>query len=330
MEKQLIQKAYYETLMSDESSEHPIRVLAEAYLVEQMKDMPDLAAIRFAQGEVYFHHKDFESAIFKWSNLENEFEPWAKKNTADAYYELGMLANAEDYYKSVTTDSTILNTEVSLQLFSLYIEKGDLEQAVRTIKHTINRNPDYPNVTELGRAFFEGEKDWNNAIELATNEAIRTKSIFWFDVLQSYGDKGLTRSFAPEYFSEALRMLHYLDRNRFEKLASALWDTYKNEDTYFSWINMLNHILSETEVDRAYSWSSLSVRYHETFLELTNGNYLIEELKNTIPLLLENWFIITDSAQAAAAASALLAWGEIFPGSIRGGFMGEAENLVSS
>ncbi|MDP4164821.1 MAG: dynamin family protein, partial [Bacillota bacterium] len=47
-------------------------------------------------------------------------------------------------------------------------------------------------------------------------------------------------------------------------------------------------------------------------------------------LLLENWFIITDSAQAAAAASALLAWGEIFPGSIRGGFMGEAENLVSS
>ena len=57
------------------------------------------------------------------------WEPWAKKNIADAYFEMGMLTNAEESYKSIVTESMTLNTEVSLQLFSLYIEQGRTELA---------------------------------------------------------------------------------------------------------------------------------------------------------------------------------------------------------
>ena len=55
------------------------QVLGEAYLEEQKKDISDLSAIRFAQGEVYFHYKDYESAIFKWENIRNELGTMGKK-----------------------------------------------------------------------------------------------------------------------------------------------------------------------------------------------------------------------------------------------------------
>lgn len=79
-EELLIDKLYYKnTFMKEDEFEHPIRVLGEAYLAEQQNELAELSYIRFAQGEVYFHNKDFESAIFKWENIENELEPWAKK-----------------------------------------------------------------------------------------------------------------------------------------------------------------------------------------------------------------------------------------------------------
>ena len=93
------------------------------FFAEQKKELPDLSNFRFAQGEVYFHNNDFEAAIFKWENIQNELEPWAKKNMADAYLELELLETAENIYKSIKTDSLMLNTEVALQLFSFILNK---------------------------------------------------------------------------------------------------------------------------------------------------------------------------------------------------------------
>src|SRR3954452_7399866 len=163
LEKQLIQKTYYQMFINEHENIHPIQVLGELFQEEALKDLPDLSSIRFAQGEVYFHHKDYEAAIFKWENIINELEPWAKKNTADAYYELGLLSTAEDLYCAIQTNNLTLNTEVALQLFSLYIERGKLDLALSVIKKTIAANPDYPNVTEIARTFFEEQQDWNHA-----------------------------------------------------------------------------------------------------------------------------------------------------------------------
>ena len=166
IEQQLIEKMFYETFMIDNREMEPIQVLGEAYLEEQKKDIPDLSAIRFAQGELYFHFKDYESAIFKWENIQNEWGQWAKKNTADAYFELGLLPTAEDIYKTIATDDLTLHTEVSLQLFSLYMERNKHELASNVIKEIIELNPDYPNVTILARSFFEENGDWTSAIDM--------------------------------------------------------------------------------------------------------------------------------------------------------------------
>ncbi len=71
-EEQLIKKSYFETYIDSGNRTHPVRILGELYLAEQKNDMPDLSHIRFAQGEVYFHNKDYEAAIFKWENITNE------------------------------------------------------------------------------------------------------------------------------------------------------------------------------------------------------------------------------------------------------------------
>src|SRR5436305_2978593 len=216
LDNQLIKKAYYEMFINEHEEVHPIRALGELFQEEQQKDVPELSYIRFAQGEVYFQNKDFESAIFKWGNITNELEPWAKKNMGDAYYALGLFPTAEDIYKSIATDHLTLTTEVALQLFSLYIERGKADSAVEMIKKTIAANPDYPDVTELARAFFEEHQDFANAIELAVNEGVRTESVEWFDILKTYVDKGATKMLAPNYFTEALTLLYRLDHARFE------------------------------------------------------------------------------------------------------------------
>lgn len=79
IEKQLIQKVYYETFLTEQDSVQAPQVLGEAYVNEAENEFSNIANIRFAQGEVNYHHKDFETAIFKWEKVNNDLSLWAKK-----------------------------------------------------------------------------------------------------------------------------------------------------------------------------------------------------------------------------------------------------------
>lgn len=328
MENQLIRKSYYEAYMEENEKIHPVRVLGAIYMAEQQKELPDLSYIRFAQGEVYFHNKDYETAIFKWENISNELEPWAKKNVADAYFELDCLSTAEGIYKSVKSDNDILNTEVSLRLFWLYSEENKYDAAVKMIKKAVSLKPDYSNVTELARAFFEDHQDWGNAIELAVNEALRTESPLWYDILKAYAEEGRTNTVEPGYFTQVLTELYRLDPTRFEQLAVSLWIGYKGTDFYFSWLKEMHRILAGTEASRSGDWHDLSALFKDTYLELISGKIKLKSLEGIIPLLLTSWIKVTDSAQELAAAAAVLSWNEMFPSSLSAIAMQEAEFLI--
>lgn len=327
IEQQLIDKSYYEMFMEGHSGEQPAQVLGEAYFLEQKKEIPELSVIRFAQGEIYFHHKDYEAAIFKWENIHNDLGEWAKKNTADAYMELELHATAEEIYKAIRTESLVLQTEVLLQLFSLYVHQGKLDKAVQTIKEAVLLNPDYPDVTELARAFFEKHQDWGNAIELAVNEGVRTSSLKWFEVLNGYIDQGAARKLEPVYFLDALKTVFYKDESRFEKLSVSLWQHYQNQSSSHQWLKDFNGMMLELEADRSYAWHELSAMYRETYLQLITGNYYVKELTPLVPELLVNWVRITDSANAVHASAALLAWNKLFAG-LDSNAVADAENLI--
>lgn len=330
-EELLIDKLYYKnTFIKEDPYDHPVRVLGEAYLAEHRNEISDLSYIRFAQGEVYFHNKDFESAIFKWENIENELEPWAKKNMADAYFELELFSTAEEIYRSITSDSPILTTEISIKLFTVYKQQGKLEKAVEIIKEAVSFNPDYQHLTDIAREFFEELQDWSNAIELAVNEATRTGSPRWFEILKSYSDEGKTSRFAPSYFSKVIVSLYIENQELFEKLVASLWKSYQNEkeEIYLSWIKEINHILINIEDNRSGVWHELSALYKLTYSELINGHLLIKDLSKIIPYHLENWLKIADSSHALSASAAVLSWDEIFPSSINQDVIQHAENVI--
>lgn len=327
-ENTLITKKFYETLLESDRSENPVQVLGEAYLAEQKNEVPDLMPFRYAQGEVYFHFKDYEAAIFKWGNVLGELEPWAKKNIADAYYELAILPTAEEMYKSIATESLVLKAEVALQLFSLYIEEERFDLASRTIKEVVSFHPDYPNVTDVARAFFEEQKDYSSAIELAINESIRTESLQWFDTLQKYVDNGYTEELPPEYFLQVLQPVFNGDHARFERLVLSLWGIYKNQESYFSWLTSINHFFLQAEVTPYDTFHGLSAAYKDTYLELIGGKYFVREIQSIMPNLLSNWLKLADESHSLFAAAAVLSWSEIFPDVVHSLAVSDAENLL--
>ncbi|WP_027410709.1 dynamin family protein [Anoxybacteroides tepidamans] len=327
LENQLINKTFYETFM-EVGEKNPVSVLGKAFLAGCKEGAADISAIRFAQGEVYFHNKDYEAAIFKWENTHNDLEPWAKKNIADCYYELGQLSMAEEIYKSIETDSPVLQSEIALQLFALYIDEGKLEKADQVIKTAVSFNPDYRDVTDIARSFFEKNKDWPSAIELAVNEATRTASHHWFDILTTYAEQGLTNDFEPSYFSKCLVALYELDQERFEKIVESLWNSYRNGSLYFAWLREFNHLFLSLDVGRKHSWKKLSGLYRETYFQLINGTYLIKELEGMIPNILTNWVKIANHSDALFAAAAVLAWNDKFPASMNPEVVDDAENLI--
>lgn len=329
LEKQLIKKIYYETFLIENETHPPLQVLGEAYLNEQKNEISDGSYIRFAQGEFYYHHQDFESAIFKWEKVSNELAPWAQKNIADAYFELNQLSVAENVYTSITTDNKILMTEIVLQLLSLYIEQNNLDSAFAAIKEAVSLNPDYPNVTKIARSFYEEQQDFDSAVELAVNELIRTESSPWFEVLKEYINKGFTKNISPDYFYEVLVTLNNVDQVQFTQIVSSLWHSYKNEQNYLLWLKTINEFFLLIEIHSSDIWDNISSLYEETYFELIQGQYMLRELHDIIPNLLTNWLKVANPSHSVFPSAAVLAWDEIFPSEIDSANIKHAENLLS-
>lgn len=328
LEDRLIQKTYYKHFINDNENRHPIEVLGEAAVAEQEKESYDLSDIRFAQGEVYYHSQDFETAIFKWENINSELEPWAKKNIGDTYYKTGRLSDAEEIYLSLKVDDPILTAEVSLQLFSLYIDQDNIERAYEVIKEAVKVNPAYPGITELARKFYERQEDWESATELAVSESLRTEDLFWFATVIKYAKNQYTTIFSPDYFYQVLITFYKTDQMHFKKLVSALWESYKNEETYLEWIKTINDIFLNVDIGLYEYWQEISSLYEESYLYLISGSYDLQVLHDFIPTTLENWLKVTRDAKSLFPAAAIWTWNEQFPSTIMEESVQKAESTL--
>lgn len=325
LEKKLIEKTYYEGYLKDRD-ESPMEVLGQLYIAEQRKNVPDMTSIRFAQGELYFQYHDYEAAIFKWENISNELEPWAKKNLADAYLELEEYSTAESFYKEIITESELLKTEISMQLFSLYFQKGNHEMALEIINNLVASNPDYANITTVAKSYYEEQQNWEKAIELAVNEGRRTDGLKWYEALIHYSNLGVITQFEPAYFIESLKNLQELDFATFERLAVSLWKNYADTPHYLTWVAAFNTIYepvpSETE-------EGLSLILEKAYAHLISGSYPIKEVQEMVPALLANYFLSSTGKQVLSAASAVLAWNEMFKHSIEHSVVSKAEMVIN-
>lgn len=315
LKQEFIKKEFYKTLLNEnETGKHSVAELAELFRTPS-EDIA-LSSIRFAQGEVYFENKDFETAVFKWEKVENQLKEWAKKNIADAYFEIGAYETAEKLYKEVKTESRTLNSEIYLQLFSLYIEVSNLKAADQIIKDAVKYDPDYPNVKKIARRFYEQNHDWKSAVDLASNESIRTEDLKWFIVLREYISNGVTREMSPSYFINSLLSLAKVDLEQFELMVEALWNSYKNHSEYINWLQTFNNMLFQINVETGIKWKRLPKIFSETYTTLVNGSYSVAQLEEMMPSFLTNWLRITDLNGAVLATTATLAWDRLFPSRI--------------
>lgn len=313
IEKQLITKSYYQSFVDENLEGHPIEQLGELFFKEQKKERPDASYIRYAQGEVYFLNKDYEAAIFKWENVQNEFEQWARKNIADAYLEMELFQNAEEIYLAIQTESLVLQMEILLQLFSLYLQQNNDNKADQIIKQAVNLDPDYPNVTKLARSFFEQREDWPSALNLAIEESVRTKDTKWLEILKNYIRSGYAKGFEPTYFFQALSVSQELDLDLFEQLIVSLWEKYEDENQLYDWLLQINSYLKEKEFSSDYDWNELSNLYKKTYDTLMGGAFSMEKLKVVMPNFLHVWIRVIGKEDEVFPSSAVFAWNEIIP-----------------
>ncbi|MCP8971017.1 dynamin family protein [Ectobacillus ponti] len=327
LEEQLIRKSYYETFLMGTEKEHPVELLGRIYTMEQENGLADLSYIRFAQGEIYYHSKDFEAAIFKWEKVENELSAWARKNIGDAQVQLGQADTAEGMYKSVVTDCPTLTAETSLHLFDLYAKQHKVEEAFQVIRTAVAQDPDYPNVTGVARAFYEEQQDWNSAVDLAVQEALRTGSLYWFDVLQHYIEEGWTSGMSPHTFQRAMDTLYYVDTDRFSRMLASFWNSYRGSELYFTWLQSVNQLFRGMDVVPVRQAALL---HEQTYEELLKGVYFVRELQELVPGLLTNWLRLTEPQVALLPSAAVLAWHSMFADSLETSTVQRAEELISS
>lgn len=330
-ENELINKTYYRSILDETKQGHSVKILGEMYMEKMQTPEPDLSTIRFAQGEVYFLNNDYEAAIFKWQHpMDTEFIPWAKKNIADAHLEMELLDEAKKFYKQVDTSSLTLKSEVLLQLFSLYTKQNHQEEAVRTIREAVRLNPDYSGVTEIAQLYFEDIRDFEYAIELAINEALRTETTYWVEVLSGYIEKGLTVDYKPMYFNDLLVMLRQMDESRFESFLSTLWHSYRDSNRYLELIVMANNLLISDEALISYEWEKLPELHKRGYFDLISGRYFTEEISEIIKGLFANWLQVSTETNALLPSTAILAWNEMFPEALEVDLVNKAELLFGN
>lgn len=331
LEERLIKKTYYQAVIPKDKSGHPVQLLGELFCEEQKKEIPDSSYIRYSQGEVYFHNKDYEAAIYKWNNVHNELETWARKNSGDAYVKLELYTTAEEIYQSIETDSLLLQTEVLLELFHLYEKQQQLQKADQVIKKLVDLNPDYQNVTLLARNFYEEHGDWQSAIDLAIREGQRSEQAHWYEVLKMYIHKGYTKSLEPAYFTSSLDVAYKLAPDLLEQLVLALWKNYRNEESYFTWIIELNQFfLTKVIMDDSISFRELPGMYKEIYQELIDGQYTIKQLSELLADMLTVWCKLSDQKQAILPAAAIFAWNEMIPSRFSQDVIRHAERVIFS
>lgn len=327
MDQRLISKQYYETYIKDDAGSQEIQILAEKYLSERQNDSFDMASLFFAQGELYYHLKDYEVAIFKWEKVHNELQSWAHKNIADAYIELGRIPDAEAMYASIDTDDKTLKMEIFLQLFSMHITNEEFNAADTIIKDAVAFSPDYPDVTALARRFYEEQENWISAIDLAKEEALRTNSLEWFHVLRTYIDDGIAKNHSPRYFYESLLILSSLSRENFQQFIASLWKQYEGGDLYLEWLQMINEVFLNIQIDTQANWDTIASLFEISYQKLTEGDYPLKGIKEMMPDFFMNWLRITNPSQTLFASAATLAWNEIFPSQLNAYTVQDANDI---
>lgn len=307
LEEQLVDKQYFKQFIKEVGN--PVTILANLFSNGQ-----DIDSIRFAQGEVYFRHGDFETAIFKWDQVQGELTEWAWKNKADAYTRLGLHEDAIFLYESIATESDILQLEISLSLLELYQLTDQNEKVHQVIERAIELDPDYKQVAKKAIEFYKQTEDDDHAILLTIAEVKRTCSPFWVEHIRKYAQLGLMDEFSPNLFIELFTLFANEQEIDLQSFILLICERYEQSERQLEWLAKLNDFIISQQGFKQFS--DLSTYYQNKYIDFIEGKYSLEVAKKYVPDLLTAWFLLKETPDRMFAGASLLAWSDYYPAQI--------------
>lgn len=181
--KWLINNVYNESLNSSNSHQ-----AIEFYFLELLSKNQGLPSVHYSLGEIYFISKDWAKAKYYWSLVpeESALGSWVKMHLAEMIIIENKLnnriANQEAikiFELLIESKDNIIRAEAYWNLYILYLNNNDLNNADRYLVELKNHLPDYRMVN---LKYIDRLKELNNveeAFKFCCDEYIRTKDIYW-------------------------------------------------------------------------------------------------------------------------------------------------------
>ncbi len=286
-----------------------------SHLLNQAGDSQELLAIRYMQGEYYFHCSDYETAIFKWEKVtDTVLHDWAMKNIADTYRELRDFKRAESLYQAITPNASIvLKLENDLSLFALYREDRRIQDAVKLLHQIVAIDPEYKEVNFMALDFFEAESLYHDALLFIVSEIKRLQDAnndFWIMKLREYIQQERIQMLYPGHLTEVIKVLFAKGEKIFNEVISMLWESYRSSDKHVLWLHAFNFTYKVLE-NEGYDLKPIASHYQPSFHSLMFEEHDIKEVKNLMPTLLKNWWKISKD-ERPIIQSYMFAWNDVF------------------
>ncbi|MBD8071172.1 dynamin family protein [Bacillus sp. PS06] len=313
-EQQLAQKIFYQAM--DLGVETSQQVLALSKQLNQRTHSSD--EIRFAQAELYFNLEDFETAVFKWEQIEKSspLSGWATKNIGDAYVLMGRAREAEMIYQSLNTPSDALKMEGLLAQYALYLAQHQEEKLGSIVDSLVATDWSYQHVFELALAFYEEKEEYLSAFTLVVNKLEREFDESLFSKIFSYLHLSEGTELSPVFtVPKLLKILWCEDQEKLNACFVALHNYYLASDLFIHWLDSL--FVSIQESDQAFAVFLLDTHSHSFYQmmnQLVSARFTVKEIEHVVEMHLPAYqALCEDLPLKQAITSCLLAWKEKFP-----------------
>lgn len=247
--------------------------------------------VRFSQAELYFAIGDYETAIFKWSQIEDELVGWSRKNIGDAYVAMEKISEAESVYLSLKTSDVELEMEKLKGLCNVYKQVNDTTKLMIIYRNMMKFDEVEDSIYQEALQFFESKAEYLDAFQ-----AVITKNQFLdkdnIDKVLGYLREDRTgKIHIDDNVNDFLLKVHTysieLFSTVFEEVASYSTSTLRTERLLQTIVTCIKHksVIGETIVNQ--EMKTVLHLLDSLYFQLPSVDGLSKILGEVVPLLID-------------------------------------------
>ncbi|MFC4322571.1 dynamin family protein [Litchfieldia salsa] len=317
-EEKLTEKQFYQTRVKGHSQLEDLLSLSKQLNGLTARDSEQLNEVRFAQAELYFSLEDYETAIYKWEQI-NQSSPlsgWASKNIGDSYAILGFTKNAESTYQSIHTSSTVLKMESLLAQYSLNVSQQKTDKLLPIIDKLVATDWSYKDVFELAISFYEEKEEYLSAFTLVVTKLEKEFNASLLAKIFSYVQLTEANKLNPAFtVPRLLKLLWREDQGSLNTCFQMLHTYYLDSNYFINWLdNLFVAIQDSADHFGKFLLDGQSGSFYQMINGLVSPSYKMKEIEHVITMHLPAYIQMCESLPLKHAMVSLMqAWQEMNP-----------------